>query len=278
MLASVIVPVYNASKWSSSMADSFKLNEENIGEIILINDGDEEDFRELVKNLRRRGVSDIKILHTEGQVGPGPARDLGISNASFSILAFLDCDDIWVEGGLRERLRCLEVESDASIVCSAFYKIIDGTEKRHYILPKNFFGVSDILVTNHICLPSVVIRKADLDGLKFGDIGHEDLEFWIELMLRTGKGGVCIGSPLCIVRATPGSVSSVRHRSAFWHWSIISKYNIPFLIRCAMFFVYALNAYLKRGLNVYKPFYLGLNRLLEVRWLFRRIESRIRNA
>ena len=86
---SVIVPIYNASKYLSRCIDSI-LNQtlEDI-EIILINDGSTDESHEIIDKY-----NDTRIKYYKRKnFGIGSSRNFGISNANGEFICFVDSDD-----------------------------------------------------------------------------------------------------------------------------------------------------------------------------------------
>lgn len=88
---SIVVPVYNSSKFLRKAVDSL-LNQtyKNI-EVILINDGSIDDSGEICDEYAQRD-SRVKVLHKKNE-GQGIARNIGIKMSTGIYLTFLDSDD-----------------------------------------------------------------------------------------------------------------------------------------------------------------------------------------
>lgn len=101
-LISIIVPVYNTSKYlvhniESLMSQSFK----DI-EVIYVNDGSTDNSSELLhKNCYK--YKNIKIIDQQNR-GPGAARNQGLSNSSGAFIMFCDSDDTYTEHMCKEML------------------------------------------------------------------------------------------------------------------------------------------------------------------------------
>jgi glycosyltransferase involved in cell wall biosynthesis len=93
---SVIIPVYNAEKYIRKAVESVATIGE-VKEIILIEDGSPDsalvECRKLVEEYEI-----VRLLqHPDGQNrGAGASRNLGILNAQFDFVAFLDADDVYL--------------------------------------------------------------------------------------------------------------------------------------------------------------------------------------
>ncbi|MFC4872850.1 glycosyltransferase family 2 protein [Negadavirga shengliensis] len=95
-LVSVIIPVYNAEKYlEKAVLSAIELPE--VGEIILVEDGSTDGSFVLCRKLSDK-FSKVRLLsHPNGaNRGAGASRNLGIKNANFSYIGFLDADDYFL--------------------------------------------------------------------------------------------------------------------------------------------------------------------------------------
>lgn len=88
---SVIVPVHRGEKFIENLVDSLRKQtlETNLFEVIFVFNGEYEKSETLLKNLQKPFTH--RTLHSEQ--GVGIARNLGINNAKYSYITFLDVDD-----------------------------------------------------------------------------------------------------------------------------------------------------------------------------------------
>ncbi|MBK8681878.1 MAG: glycosyltransferase family 2 protein [Bacteroidetes bacterium] len=113
MQISVIIPVYNAEAFVAEAVHS-ALQQTQVEEIILIDDGSTDTSAEICLQLANIN-SKIKFLqHTDKKNhGAGAARNLGIANASFPFIAFLDADDLYLPNRFDNTEKIFELHSDA---------------------------------------------------------------------------------------------------------------------------------------------------------------------
>jgi glycosyltransferase involved in cell wall biosynthesis len=134
---SVIIPVLNGEDHLRAAVDSVLAQLAADDEVLVIDDGSTDRTLALMAGCDPR----LRVLTGPGR-GPSAARNLGIAQATGSLLAFLDHDDLWPEGrhaALREsmlahpasdaavgRLR-LRVDSDAGAAAGPRYAAWDGS-------------------------------------------------------------------------------------------------------------------------------------------------------
>ena len=94
---SVIIPAYNVERFIEKAIYS-ALNQVEVEEIVVVNDGSTDSTLEIVESLRVTN-SIIKIYHHKNEVnlGRSATRNLGILKASKNFIAFLDADDFYLE-------------------------------------------------------------------------------------------------------------------------------------------------------------------------------------
>jgi glycosyltransferase involved in cell wall biosynthesis len=93
---SVIIPIYNAVNFIEKAVESV-VHQHGVGEVILIDDAYPDGALEICKELESK-YEQVKLLqHPNAENrGAGASRNLGIQNAQFEYIAFLDADDYYL--------------------------------------------------------------------------------------------------------------------------------------------------------------------------------------
>ncbi len=118
---SVCIPVYNSEKYLLRCLESVKNQDFSGTEIILVNDcsnGTDEngnDFFQIVKKFRKSCKIPVKIVTHSQNKGLLEARRSAVFEASSKYITFLDSDDFFPEGSLKNLFDAAE-ESGADIV------------------------------------------------------------------------------------------------------------------------------------------------------------------
>lgn len=204
---SVIIPAYNAGAFIGGAIDSI-LNQSYKGEIeiIVIDDGSNDDTKLIVENMARF-YQQIICVPNERKKGPSGARNTGISIARGKYVSFLDADDIWLADHLREGFSFLEDNNDVDVVFFNFEifeyeeknKIGDWFSMRNFYktlntnkLDGNFFLICDdmfdaLLDESFMHLQSTIIKKNALKNIFFNEnIKYsEDRDFFIQLIVKS---------------------------------------------------------------------------------------------
>lgn len=118
-LISVIIPVYEAEKYIEKCLQSVCGQTYRYLEIICVNDGSKDDSSYI---LDRMAAVDprIKVIHQENH-GESHARNVGLSLATGSWIAFVDNDD-WLEPDMYQIMLEAGYQYDADMVCCSWFK------------------------------------------------------------------------------------------------------------------------------------------------------------
>ena len=104
-LVSVVVPFRNAERFLGEAIESVLAQSYENWELLLVDDGSTDKGPDIVRRLARERSGQIVLLgHPSGRsCGAAATRNLGIAHAQGDYIAFLDADDVWVPGKLREQ-------------------------------------------------------------------------------------------------------------------------------------------------------------------------------
>ncbi len=102
---SVIIPAYNCSAFLENIVDSIRKSGLDAEEILIINDGSEDDTEAVARQLQRRYPYVREV--SQDNRGVSSARNRGIQEAVGDYLFFVDADDSLVPGSLADAKRIL---------------------------------------------------------------------------------------------------------------------------------------------------------------------------
>lgn len=115
---SIIMPVYNVREHLPRAIES-ALNQKKVPcEIILVNDGSTDGSAEICDHYARQESLLIKVVHQENQ-GSGPARNVGLKQASGKYIYFADPDDYFKPRLVADNYKIAE-ERQADMVVFGF--------------------------------------------------------------------------------------------------------------------------------------------------------------
>lgn len=104
MLISVVIPVYNGGKKLDDTLKSVVFQSYGNLEIIVVDDGSEEDIESLILKFQDKRISYYKSPHRNANV----ARNFGILKSKGKYIAMLDSDDLWETNHIQDCLDTIE--------------------------------------------------------------------------------------------------------------------------------------------------------------------------
>jgi len=127
-LISVVIPVYNAERFVRQACES-ALDQPEVGEVILVEDGSPDDSLAVCKTLSGENERVRLLWHPNGaNRGAGCSRNLGIKAARYAWIAFLDADDVYLKGRFDFFNRVISEHPDAEGVCEAVGVMFENQE------------------------------------------------------------------------------------------------------------------------------------------------------
>ena len=187
---SIIVPIYNASKYLKKCLDSLVNQTKKELEFILINDGSTDDSESIIKSY-----SDTRIKYFKrSNNGIGETRNLGIKKASGKYIMFLDSDDYLEENACEVLYKKIDKEMLDLVVCD-FYRVVNDSKIIEKIASFKNTSLKDNpnLLLNVNLAPWNKIYRSDLiknNNIKFiEDLKYEDAPFVVLSLLKSKKIG-----------------------------------------------------------------------------------------
>ncbi len=224
---SVIIPVYNRELFLMQAVESALILEE-VGEIILIDDGSSDGSLNLCKKLVKEHANIILLQHPGGiNKGISASRNLGINNASKSFIAFLDSDDWYLPDRFFKEKEIFqeypfadaiysstileENQNDLSKINGLNFDIRKsiGLNASPKIFYKNLIKIRrSIFHTNSITIKTEFLLKDQLfdERLKL----HEDSELWMRLLRRGNFFAGEIENPVAVIRRHENNTITAR--------------------------------------------------------------------
>ncbi|WP_339752311.1 glycosyltransferase [uncultured Winogradskyella sp.] len=188
---SIIIPLYNKSKYIEETLQSI-INQDFLDfEIIVVDDGSTDNSVAIVKRFEDKRLR----LYRQENKGVSVARNKGISYAKGTYIALLDADDIWYNNHLTAlKLQIIQFP-DAGLYCNNYEIYLDEKTKRNAKF--NFSYKTDCLIVRDFFTASIINSVAWTSAVgfckdKFNSVGgfdanldtSEDLDLWIKLALR----------------------------------------------------------------------------------------------
>jgi len=117
--------------------------------------------------IRSRGDQRLRYFCGDETVPLGRARNLAINQARGRLLAFLDCDDLWLPTKLEKQVPLFDDPEVGLAYCDSVFFDESGKETRLYGIRRNYEGYCfHALMTDYfLSMETVVLRRAALDSL-----------------------------------------------------------------------------------------------------------------
>lgn len=217
MEISIVIPVYNAEKYVECAVDS-ALRQKETAEVILVEDNSPDNALMICERLSKENPRVRLLRHSDGKNhGAGESRNLGIRNARYEYVAFLDADDYYVDNCFSKAAEVIRSDATIDGVYSAVGAEFENEEaRRRYFAthedeiatvdekasPDNLFRFLVLGGAGYIHLNGLVVKKTGL--LKVGLLPqlrlHQDMVLTIKLaaMLKLVAGD--INNPVSIRR------------------------------------------------------------------------------
>lgn len=129
---SVIIPVYNSEDYLKACLDSIISQIAQDIEIVLIDDGSEDDSLQIMNNYQKS--YDFIKVYTQKNKGQGSARNKGINNSKGEYVWFVDSDD-WITEGAFDSLKNALMSSPEVLIFK--YKLGIQTDEEDFLFENN---------------------------------------------------------------------------------------------------------------------------------------------
>ncbi|MBQ8472704.1 MAG: glycosyltransferase family 2 protein [Bacilli bacterium] len=192
MKISIIVPIYNSSKYLRKCLDSIINQTYKNLEIILIDDNSSDNSYDICLEYRKND-NRIKLIKTKVNKGVSVTRNIGIKNVTSNYLTFVDSDD-YVDLDYVETLYNLIQEGDYDVSIVGYKKIINNQEyflfkEEKLILNREeafkFLFKDNNFTTGVVCK---LYKKELFDNIKFPKNKiYEDIEVVGKILLNVNK-------------------------------------------------------------------------------------------
>lgn len=178
-LVSIIVPVYNVSKYLSRCIESVILQSYSNYECLLIDDGSNEDSGALCDYYTCLD-SRFTVIHKKNG-GVSDARNTGIDLANGQYIVFCDSDDCVHVHYLEELIKCKNDYINDFVVCG-YNKVFNGSEKKRFIYENSKY--SSLRISDYMLLFDKELIQTPYCKLFSSDvIKNQNIRFDIQLSL-----------------------------------------------------------------------------------------------
>ncbi len=222
LLITVVVPLHNGARYIEQALASVLEQSLPADEIIVVDDGSEDDGPAIVRRMALRYPITLKTIP---HGGPSAARNAAIRHAHGDLIAFLDHDDAWLPSHLAELIKPFLEQRPRELGWT--YGDIDEIDAAGILTTKSLLGalgvphpktsISDCLRHDmQIRLSASLVSRRALEAIGgFDDhlSGYEDDDLFIRLY-QAGFDNVFIDKPLTRWRTYKESTAVTRRMAA----------------------------------------------------------------
>ncbi|MGQ0732802.1 MAG: glycosyltransferase [Acidobacteriota bacterium] len=196
----VVIPCFNLGRLIAEAVESVVAQTCPASEIVVVDDGSTDvDTHRALDRIEAPRVRVCRQPH----LGPGAARNCGVSQTSSRYLLFLDGDDVLEEEYLQRTCAMLDQEPTLDFVSTA----VRGFGEASYVWTPPPCALSTALTRGTIPITALMRRRVweTLGGFDTTLPTSMDLDFWIRAMEHEFSGTI-LDEPLLLQRVRPGSL------------------------------------------------------------------------
>ena len=238
-LITIVVPVYNVEKYLPHTLESICGQTYTNLQILLIDDGSTDDSLAVCHKWARQD-NRIQVYEQENQA-VSRTRNKGIQLATGKYVMFLDADDWWEPGKLKEQLKRLE--ETGYVLCSTGRELMkaDGSSTGRTIPVKEKITYRELLKHNSINCSSVILRRDVAREFPMEhDDSHEDYITWLKILRKYGCAAG-INKPYLKYRLSEGGKSRNKLKSAAMTYNVYRYAGYGRIRSCIFFCSYAVH-------------------------------------
>ena len=194
--------------------------------------GSSDDTGAVVEELQDKRIRYFKLPQNRGA---GGARNYGVLQAQYDMIAFHDSDDEWVEDKMEKQMEYLERYTECGLVYSAY--TIQFSDGKRWVVPdlgrwENVEGdiFVSLLLRNTVGAPTIVMKRSVFEEMGGFDEDMRSLEDW-DLAIRVAKRYPIgfVPESLVEVRGPEGGVSSAQGEYYKSRCYMLRKYRGEYL-------------------------------------------------
>ena len=219
---SVVIPTYNRAATITGSIESALNQTYPVSEIIIVDDASTDNTGQTVQAL---GDDRIRYFCLDKNKGAGGARNYGVSQARYDMIAFLDSDDTWHSDKIEKQVLLKSSNNDLRLIYTAYARIYDSFSETFPDMSEGNKLDGDILARilceNAVGTPTILMEKNLFEEIGGFDESLRSLEDW-DLVIRAAA-------------KTPfGFVPEVLVDAMFLNDGITSDLDEYFRSRCLM--------------------------------------------
>lgn len=223
-LISIVVPVYNASRFLDETIKTVREQTIDNWELIFVDDCSTDNSDEIIKQYMKIDKR-IKYFKQDQNEGPALARNRGIDEAKGNFLCFLDADDMWDKDKLEKQLNFMLEKEVAFSYTSYEFATFDGIPTGKKVKAKEILTYKEVLKNNIISTITVMfnLNLIDKELIKMPNLKYvEDTATWFKI-LRNGFKAYGLSDVYSYYRRSSNTESSNKFKTQKRLWNLYRK-------------------------------------------------------
>ncbi|MBZ0220832.1 MAG: glycosyltransferase [Candidatus Methylomirabilis sp.] len=223
---SVIMNCLNGAKYLRASIESVYAQTCKDWEIVFWDNASTDGSGEIARGYDRR----LRYFRSTETIPLGRARNMSLQEARGELIAFLDCDDLWMPEKLEKQVPLFDRNPRTGLVFSDTFFFNDNGETRRLYAnsrPPRGMVFKRLLTDYFLSLETVVIRKSALDGLSEWFDERLEVNEEADLFIRIAYWweADCVHEPLAKWRVHAGSLTwQKKERFAIESQLMLDKY------------------------------------------------------
>jgi glycosyltransferase involved in cell wall biosynthesis len=186
---SVLMPVFNGERWLRQALDSALAQTFRDFEIVVFDDGSSDTSHAIALEYQAAHPGRVRAFRHEN-AGLARVRNATLAVARGELLAFLDCDDVWMPHHLATAVACFDGDPGLGLVHANILRIgpdgevLDPARPRWRARHRGDPFAALLLRREHIANVTAVVRRSVIDHVGEFDPrfhGCEDRDLWLRV-------------------------------------------------------------------------------------------------
>jgi glycosyltransferase involved in cell wall biosynthesis len=190
-LVSVILPTFNRLEFLHSAVDSVFSQTFTDWELIIADDGSEQQTQEYLRGLQ--SPPRVQLIQLRHSGNPGAVRNAALRAAAGQYVAFLDSDDVWMPTKLERQLAALRARPNCRWGYTGYIRVDESGRTRAYPGTKQWVAYRGAIFEEllafeaEVSTPAVLVERQlveELGGFDEEQWVYEDYDLWLRIALH----------------------------------------------------------------------------------------------
>lgn len=188
-LISIVVPVYNAAAFLKQTITAVQAQSYTDWELVFVDDCSRDNGCNIIEEAAKQDCR-IRLIRQEKNQGAAAARNRGVSEARGRFICFLDADDIWEAGKLKEELDFLKEKQAGFVFTSYEFADEQGNGLGKVVHVPETISYRQALRNTTIFTSTVMVDRKRIpdEDIYMPDVASEDTATWWQILRKHGTG------------------------------------------------------------------------------------------